>query len=248
MPLRFAVTFDVDWAPDWAIALCAELCRRRHIPATFFVTHASAALTELAEDPLFELGIHPNFLNGSSHGRSFAEVLESCLAMVPGARAMRTHDLFCCSSLLGLIADRYPQIKTDSSIFLPGYKSCRPVIAYHGTPARRLVRVPFCFADNVAARTPGWTWEGEPALDGDLLVFDFHPSLVALNLGAADAYSRLKAAMGTRPLDTASRADFAPFAYAGAGARTYLEALLQRISPSDCATISAFAAAHGGTD
>ena len=52
MPPRRAVTFDVDWAPDPAIALCAELCRRRAIPATFFVTHDSPILAELAQDPL----------------------------------------------------------------------------------------------------------------------------------------------------------------------------------------------------
>ena len=242
---RFAITFDIDWAPDWAIELCADMCRRRGVPATFFATHASPLLGDLARDKLFELGIHPNFLKDSSHGSSFAEVLDSSLAMVPDAQSMRTHDLFCCSSLLNLIADRYPQIRTDSSIFLPGQTSCRPVLAYHGHLARALVRIPFCFADNVAARTPGWSWANEPALDGDLLVFDFHPALVALNLGMPGAYQRLKEAMGKRPLQTASQAEFAPFEHAGSGARSYLELLLARVSPAECATISALAGAHG---
>jgi hypothetical protein len=246
MPQRRAITFDVDWAPDPAIALCAELCRRRAIPATFFVTHDSPILAELAQDPLFELGIHPNFHKGSSHGESPGQVIEACLAFVPGARAMRTHDLFCSSSLLELVALHYPQIRTDSSIFLPGCERCRPFVGYHGYPGRSLVRVPFGFADNVAARTPGWTWDREPALDGDLLVFDFHPALVALNLDRPHAYARLKEALGKRPLNAASTGDFARFEHAGPGARTYLESLLDRLSPADCATISAFADAHRG--
>jgi hypothetical protein len=243
---RHAITFDVDWAPDWAITLCAELCRGRGIPATFFATHASGVLNELTGDPLFEVGIHPNFLKGSSHGSAFEEVIEFCLKMVPEARAMRSHDLFTCSSLLALIVRRYPQIATDASIFLPGYRSCDPVIAYHGDAGGRIVRVPFSFADNVAARTPGWRWDAEPAATDGLTVYDFHPSLVALNLGTPSAYPALKAAMAARPLHTASREDFAPFVNPKAGARTYLQRLLDRLTPADCATISAFAAAHAG--
>ena len=247
MPPRHAITFDVDWAPDWAVALCAELCRKRGIPATFFATHESPVLAELGRDPLFEIGIHPNFLKGSSHGATFEQVLDFCLALVPGARAMRSHDLFGCSSLFALIVRRYPRIATDSSVFLPD-RSCEPVITYHGDPVGRLVRVPFSFADNVAARSPGWRWDREPAVGGALTVFDFHPALVALNFGQAGGYTGLKAAMAARPLHTASREDFAPFVNAGAGARTYLQHLLERLAPADCATVSAFAAAHAGRE
>ena len=39
------------------------------VRATFFVTHESPALQRLKDRPdLFELGIHPNFLPGSTHG------------------------------------------------------------------------------------------------------------------------------------------------------------------------------------
>lgn len=246
MPPRYAVTFDIDWAPDWAIALCADMCRRRGIPATFFTTHASAAVDELRRDRLFEVGIHPNFLSGSSHGTRFGDVIEFCLALVPEARSMRSHDLFGCSSLFALIVERYGQIKTDSSLFLPGCKSCAPIINYHGDPARPLVRVPFSFADNVAARSPGWSWEREPSLTGGLMVFDFHPALIALNLDVPRAYAQLKAATGSRPLNEASREDFAPFVNSGAGARTWLQRLLDRLQPVDCATVTAFAVAHAG--
>jgi hypothetical protein len=243
---RYAITFDIDWAPDWAIAICADLSRRRGIPATFFATHASEALNEVREDRLFEVGIHPNFLNGSSHGTTFEDVMESCLAMVPEAHAMRSHDLFCCSGLLALIAERYGQIATDCSIFLPGYEDCRPVVAYHGNPVRRLVRIPFCFADNVAARTPGWNWANEPPFGSGLKVFNFHPALIALNLGTPAAYARLKVSLGSRRLDQATPDDFSPFANAGPGARIFLERLLESLSPDDCARVSDVAAAHAG--
>jgi hypothetical protein len=244
MPPRHAVTFDVDWAPDWAITLCAEMCRDRGIPATFFSTHPSAVLDELARDPLFEVGIHPNFLRGSTHGATFEEVMAFCLKMVPDARAMRTHDLFGSSSLFAMIISRFGQIKTDSSLFLPGAARCEPTVFYHGTPVGALVRVPFSFADNVAARTPGWRWDAEPKPPAGLTVFNFHPSLIVLNLGKPDAYPKLKDVLGSRPFQSASREDFAPFVNAGAGAHTYMKHLLECLAPEDCATISAVAAAH----
>jgi hypothetical protein len=243
---KHAITFDIDWAPDWAIADCGALCRSRGIPATFFATHASPILRALGRDPLFEIGIHPNFLPDSSHGKTFAEVMEFGLALVPEARAMRAHDLFTCSSLFELVVRRYRQIRTDSSLFLPDGR-CDPFVVHHGHPAGRLVRVPFSFADNVAARTPGWRWDSEPKHAGGPMVFDFHPAHIALNLGAPGAYAQLKAATAGRPLHTASREDFAPLVNAGPGARTYLQRLLERLTPHDCATISTFAAAYCGT-
>jgi hypothetical protein len=181
------------------------------------------------------------------HGATFADLVEFCLAMVPEARAMRSHDLFGCSSLFALIVRSYSQIATDCSIFLPG-GSCAPVIDYHGVPAGRITRVPFSFADNVAARRPGWRWDAEPAVGGGLTVFDFHPSLIALNLGEPAGYDALKGATAARPLQATSREDFAPFVNPNAGARTYLRHLLEGLAPADCATISAFAAAHTGGD
>jgi hypothetical protein len=247
MLARCAITFDVDWAPDWAIELCAALCRARGIPATFFVTDASPFLAALRQDPLFEVGLHPNFLPGSSHGKTFEEVMDFSLGLVPEARSMRTHDLFGCSSLFELIARRYGQIQVDASLFLPG-RSCEPVILYHGEPPRRFVRVPFRFADNVAARSPGWRWDAEPVIGDGLTVFDFHPSHIALNLVMPDAYTKVKSAMGNRPLHAATRGDFAPLVNHGAGAHTYLKRLLEALTAGECATIHAFAAAHGGAD
>ena len=67
---EIALTFDIDWAPDWAIDLTAGILREREVRATWFVTHESPAVDRLREDSeLFELGIHPNFLPGSTQAR-----------------------------------------------------------------------------------------------------------------------------------------------------------------------------------
>ena len=58
-----ALTFDIDWAPDWMIEEVASILIEHNVKTTWFVTHASPAIDKLRQMPeLFELGIHPNRL------------------------------------------------------------------------------------------------------------------------------------------------------------------------------------------
>jgi len=89
---EFVITFDIDWAPDFVIEEVASLLQQKGVRATWFVTHACAAVELLRErSDLFELGIHPNFLEGSSHGKTPMEVLSHLLTVVPEAIGIRSH-------------------------------------------------------------------------------------------------------------------------------------------------------------
>src|SRR5215467_8520985 len=95
------LTFDIDWAPDFMIDHVAGILVEARVRATWFVTHSSDAIDRLREHPdLFELGIHPNFLPGSSHGSSPQEVLQTCMTIVPEAQSFRTHSLVQSTPLL----------------------------------------------------------------------------------------------------------------------------------------------------
>lgn len=138
-----AITFDIDWAPDWAIELCASLVAEFESRATFFVTHQSPILSSLKRDTSrFEVGLKPNFMPCSTHGTTFAEVLDHCQEIVPNARAIRTHGLVQSSNLFALICDNYPQIKTDVSLFSPFHDLLQLTDLYAGESDRRLVRLP----------------------------------------------------------------------------------------------------------
>jgi hypothetical protein len=240
--LHAAITFDVDWAPDWAIERCIEMCRSYSVPATFFVTHPSPALQAIASDPLFELGIHPNFLPNSSHGSGMKEVLDHCLELVPFARSMRTHALVQSSLLFMVICDDYPSIETDVSLFLPNHRSLQPTELYLGYKGRRLVRLPYFWEDDVCAEWPHWSWESlAPASDG-LRIFDFHPAYIALNTARMQGYRELKQALGSRRLYEVGPSDFAPYVNPGQGARTFLERLLQSVQPGEFKLISEISA------
>lgn len=233
------VTFDVDWAPDWTVSLCADACAKAGVSATFFATHASPVITELAADDRFEVGIHPNFLPGSSHGVTTLEVLRHCLEFVPGARSMRTHALVQSSPILEAVGAHAPEITSDVSLFLPFHSHLQPVDCYVGDPLRRLVRLPYCWEDDVSPIWPGWSWDSPLIVPPGLAVFDFHPILVALNASSVATYRDLKTALGGRPLSGVSPAEVASVAYRGAGVRTFLDRLLDQLKGAKAVTASA---------
>ena len=177
---EWVLTFDIDWAADWTIDRIAERLIQRRVRATWFVTHACAAVDRLAlHSDLFELGIHPNCLSGSSHGEGEDEVLDHILGLVPGAVSMRTHCFYQSTPFLAKAAGR--GIRVDSSILTPGASHVAPHILTRGDMA--LVRVPVSFEDDIelARSAPSWDLDDARFHQPGLTVFNFHPILVALN-------------------------------------------------------------------
>jgi hypothetical protein len=212
-----ALTFDVDWAPDWMIARTAERLEARGIASTWFVTHATPALARLRARPdLFELGIHPNFLPGSTHGTTTAEVLDHVMAIVPEAVSARAHGMVCSSPLLGELRRR---VRIDSSTFLPG-ATLGPV--RYATAAGELVRIPATWADDYEAALPAPDWRPRA---GVLL---FHPVRVALNIARQEDYARLKPRLGAL-----SAAEAAQLAGAGEGPASALDRLLETLADGE---------------
>ena len=189
---RVAITLDVDWAPDFAIDHAAALLAEHEVAATWFITHASPAVERLREHPeLFELGIHPNFAAGSTHGPTPDAVLDHMLALVPEARAMRTHGLLQSSALLARVRERTP-IEVDVSLFLPHAEGLAPV--EYPLESGTLVRVPYLWEDDAEMLRPAPAWDaaGVAAHVEGLAVFAFHPIHVYLNAPSLTVYRALK--------------------------------------------------------
>ena len=186
------LTIDIDWAPDFAIDFVAEQLISRQLRATWFVTHMSPAIARLKRHPhLFELGIHPNFLSGSTHGDTPEAVLRHCMSLVPEASSMRTHLLFQSTQLLGQILAQ-GQITTDVSLFLPGTPYLRPVEWL--CRKRTLLRVPYFWADDfeMERSVPCWRLPPHLKVGEGLKVFAFHPIHVYLNSADSEIYQNLK--------------------------------------------------------
>lgn len=121
------LTLDIDWAPDCTIEWIARTLVARQVRAPRFVTHLSPAVERLRDHPdLFQLGIHPNFLAGSSHGDTTDAVLGHCMGLVPEALTMRSHALVQSPPILGRVMSQTPVV-TDLSLYLPYTAHLRPV-------------------------------------------------------------------------------------------------------------------------
>jgi hypothetical protein len=152
----------------------------------------SPAIARLQQHPrLFELGIHPNFLPGSTHGDTPEAILRHCMTLVPEASSMRTHDLVQSTSLLRQISAQ-SRITTDVSVFLPYTPYLRPV-AYLWSSCT-LLRMPFFWADDHEMQQSAPCWRLAPLLTvgKGLKVFAFHPIHIYLNAADAKPYQALK--------------------------------------------------------
>ncbi|MFC1504999.1 hypothetical protein ACFL5W_00635 [Thermodesulfobacteriota bacterium] len=185
------ITIDVDWASDPAIQAVSNILRYYKIKSTWFVTHNSEAIDSLkVENGLFELGIHPNFMPGSSHGESIQSVISSLLEIVPNAISMRSHAVYQSSPLLAEIVRETP-IKIDSTLFLPEMPNIVPV--RHLTPYGALVRLPFFWADDyeLLKEKPLWNFNRFIDIPG-IKVLMFHPIHIALNSNSMEIYNKYK--------------------------------------------------------
>jgi hypothetical protein len=234
-----SITFDVDWAPDWCVERCVRILDRFGVKATFFATHASEFLEEIKRrKDRFEVGLHPNFHPGSSHGSAPAEVIEHCLGFAGAARSMRTHGLMQWSNLYALIANEFPQIETDVSTFLPGQRSYEASHFYLHDMRKPVTRLAFGWEDDVAAAIPGQDWTVLPAFVPGLNILNFHPIHVALNMETMERYGALRSLVGGRRLADVREAEIAALVNPGAGSATMLERLCEAAAATENSTIS----------
>lgn len=188
------LTFDTDWAPDFIIDEASSVLIANKVKTTWFITHNSPAINRLRQYPeLFELGIHPNFYLGSTHGKTEDEIMAHTKSIIPDAITMRTHGLYQNSNFLKR-AVRDFGIKIDVSLFLP----YTPNITPHYLPLENtitpLLRVPFFWEDDLELFNPECSWNSnDPKYNQPgLKIFNFHPIHIALNSYSLKQYNELK--------------------------------------------------------
>lgn len=226
---KVVLTVDVDWAPDWAMRDLLDVLVATETPSTWFVTHESPMLDELrAHESLVEIGIHPNFLAGSSHGTTPAEVIAECMRFAPEARTMRTHCLVQSTPILQVVADTSP-IAVDTSLYLRDATQ----IAASTLPLdhdRSLTRFAYVWEDDLEffAATPRWDggrFLADRHSPDEISIVDVHPIHYALNSSSVARYEELKRAYSNTRTVTAEQA--VAFRGEGEGARTFVASLAE---------------------
>ncbi|MHC4873966.1 MAG: polysaccharide deacetylase WbmS family protein [Planctomycetota bacterium] len=191
-PESSIITIDIDWAPDFIIDQVAEILIENKTKATWFVTHHSDAIERLRKNSeLFELGLHPNMLPGSSHGSTEDEVLSHVKEIVPEATSMRTHGLYQTSNWLIKAAKEYG-IKTDVSLFVPRATHLKTHNIRWGNSF--LLRIPYFWEDDseMFEKKPIWKTTDQILNTPGLKIFDFHPFHIVLNTSNYNHYENLK--------------------------------------------------------
>jgi len=165
------LTFDTDWVPQCLLERTLAVLEDANAKATIFCTGAY----DLGTSGLFEAGLHPNFLPGSTQGETPEETLRWLLSIYPDAVGSRSHKYCWYSEIRGLLTSH--GLLYDCSLLLIQQR-CLQVYDHLG-----LRRVATWWSDNVhlhrAAHSHRFAPEGVDS--PGLKVLDFHPIHVALN-------------------------------------------------------------------
>jgi len=210
-PLCF--TTDIEWSPDWAIRDLFELADQYGVPLTPFLTHRSAYLARrLTDDSAADVGLHPNFLPGSTHGATVEEVIASTRALWPAAVFFRSHCFYDDTRMLRKMAEY--GFRYDSNLFA----FLQPMLAPLRTVADT-VRLPVFWEDDVHSGA-GLPWDFD-ALRAEfdtpgLKIVNVHPVRVALNVPDGAFHE------SHRQLGSAADVDARAESHQGKGTRTFL--------------------------
>jgi hypothetical protein len=90
------VTLDLDWACEPAIEETLDYFEEHNIPLTIFTTHPSRRVEESMLKN--EVGLHPYFGEGSSHGSTIKEVVSNVMDLPHNIPAFRCHRFATCNS------------------------------------------------------------------------------------------------------------------------------------------------------
>ncbi|KFM14541.1 hypothetical protein SCCGRSA3_00302 [Marine Group I thaumarchaeote SCGC RSA3] len=223
------VTLDVDWAPDFIIEDVARKLTRENIRATWFITHKSPVLEKLFSNPLFEIGIHPNFHSQTTQGKNQDEVLENLKKIVPDAKTIRTHGLLQSTRIL-LKFQKYG-IQNDVSLLLTKDPMLRP----HFSKFLQILRLPYFWEDDIEMiEGPNWMNIEELFQIKGLKIFDFHPIHIYLNSNDMNNYNLLKKEKHIQELE---KNDVEKYINKNVGTKTFFDKFVENVSRKKTLTI-----------
>lgn len=102
----FCFTSDIDWASEAVLEKFFAEIIPFDIKPTLFVTHPSAIIESLWHGQHFDKGIHPNFLQGSTQGNTFDEVIQYCTKLTD-TKCFRSHRAFDVTDTNHLLYNKY---------------------------------------------------------------------------------------------------------------------------------------------
>lgn len=162
----FVITSDMDWASEHIIGEAFDIYNSLDLPVTPFITNASETIRRLYRHDTQHVGLHPNFMPDSTHGKTFNEVIDHVINLWPQARCFRSHRVFEVSFITNEFKRR--GFKYDSNLFTYMQPYITPMLH-----ASQLIRFPVFWGDGLHVNTIA---EMKRNLDlPGLKIFNFHP-------------------------------------------------------------------------
>ena len=217
----FVLSCDTDWASEPLIADLADFAKSLGIRPTWFATHKSAVVEEMGAKGEAEIGVHPNFRPGSTHGDDVEAVIDHVMGLVPGAKSFRSHSYFDSTPIAQSLKSR--GITCDSNLCVFLQDDLVPLRHCSG-----LMRLPVFWEDDIHFCWPDTTWNLDTYYryftTPGLKVLDVHPIHFALNTPNLDFYRGLDV-----PTGEMTREDIERLRHPGEGVRTFITGLLTRL-------------------
>ena len=179
------ISIDVDWAPDFVLESLIKCLKENQVKATFFATHPSELLKDLADSDQFEIGIHPNFYPNSSQGKNFEQIMQTLVKWYPQAIGTRSHGLVQSSRDIKNYLNY--GLKYDSNLQLYDQAYLLPFYTFSG-----LLRLPFVWSDaSHLLFERSFDFESIKLVQPGLKIITIHPIIWYLNANNALAWESL---------------------------------------------------------
>jgi SAM-dependent methyltransferase len=222
-PRLFALTGDVDWASEFCIKDFVDFARQHGIRPSLFATHKSAVLQQADTTGAAEIGLHPNFLPGSTHGSDIQSVIDHVCDLYPKARGFRSHSFVDGTPITrGFLARGF---KYDSNLATFFEENLGPI--RHATG---IMRLPVFWEDDIHWNQGGkWDLDAyyDRFLSPGLKIINVHPLHFALNTPTDEFYQKFRKDVGKLSKD-----EIVQFRNKGKGVRTFVSELIGRLRHS----------------
>ena len=231
-----AISFDIDWSPDWIVDEVVNAAERCGVPLTLYCTDPATDRSGQSSSlrgrysTAHELGLHPNFQDTAD----YEGVWNSLFAHYPNAKGFRSHQgctgfpIVQTGARRGLI---YEASTTVAPVFVPPFHP-------YSRDLSDFTLVPTAFMDHKAFRHPDFKWGLDELAFADelpradrLYVFCFHPNIVYYDLGSELAYEAM------RPHYHAAKPRSSTATERPTAARKLYDQLIRGFQRSDFATV-----------
>jgi len=216
----FVFTTDIDWASEYCIdRLLGDMVGKGVIP-TAYATHKSPVLEKFQHNDGVKVGLHPNFLPGSSHGDDRLGVIDHITNLFPDAISFRSHCMVDDTHISIIMKEK--GMLYDSNLCLYLQSNLVPLHHWTGIP-----RFPMFWADDIHWRRDG-AFNLEPYEDiffsPGLKIIGVHPFMYTLNLSDHDTYLNMKS-----HITTLNQKEAEQLRSSGPGSQTFLHQLIDRV-------------------